>query len=135
MGTLIRRVLGTKELISGIESTAILSASASGSRRRILMDKYDKAKHIVDRVYETNQRTNGYINKGGNEMNQQIENNFKYHSPKEGQPEKYTNLREKAKELAYLIEETCPQSREKSVALTNLETAVMWANASIARNE
>jgi ABC-type cobalt transport system substrate-binding protein len=35
--------------------------SDSGGRRRILMDKYDKAKHIVDRVYETNQRTNGYI--------------------------------------------------------------------------
>lgn len=67
-------------------------------------------------------------------MNQQIENNFKYHSPKEGQPEKHTQLREKAKELAYLIDELCPNSREKSVAITNLETAVMWANASIARN-
>lgn len=66
--------------------------------------------------------------------NPQIENNFKYHAPKEGQPEKYTAIREKAKELAYLIDETCPNSREKSVALTNLETAVMWANAAIARN-
>lgn len=66
--------------------------------------------------------------------NEQIENNFKYHSPKEGQPENYTALREKAKELAYLIDELCPNSREKSVAITNLETAVMWANASIARN-
>lgn len=63
-----------------------------------------------------------------------IENNFKYHSPKAGQPEKYTAIREKAKELAYLIEKECPASREKSVAMTNLETAVMWANASIARN-
>ncbi|EKN67485.1 hypothetical protein P9E76_01530 [Schinkia azotoformans] len=68
-------------------------------------------------------------------MNSQIENNFMYHSPKEGQPEKYTAIREKAKELAYLIDEVCPNSREKSVAFTNLETAVMWANASIARNE
>ena len=66
--------------------------------------------------------------------NPQIENNFKYHSPKEGQPEKYTAIREKAKELAYLIEKECPASREKSVAITNLETAVMWANSSIARN-
>lgn len=66
--------------------------------------------------------------------NPQIENNFKYHSPKEGQPEKYTTIREKAKELAYLIEDLCPNSREKSVAITELETAVMWANASIARN-
>ena len=67
-------------------------------------------------------------------MNAQIENNFKYHSPKEGQPEKYTQLREKAKELAYLIEELAPQSREKSLAITKLEESVMWANASIARN-
>lgn len=67
-------------------------------------------------------------------MNQQIENNFKYHAPKEGQPEKYTAIREKAKELAYLIDEVCLNSREKSVAMTNLETCVMWANASIARN-
>lgn len=67
-------------------------------------------------------------------MNEQIENNFKYHSPKEGQPEKYTQLREKAKELAYLIEELAPQSREKSLAITKLEESIMWANASIARN-
>ena len=68
-------------------------------------------------------------------INPQIENNFKYHSPKVGQPEKYTAIREKAKELAYLFEKECPNSREKSVAMTNLETTVMWANASVARNE
>lgn len=67
-------------------------------------------------------------------MNNQIENNFMYHAPKEGQPENYTAIREKAKELAYLIEEVCPNSREKSLAVTNLEQSVMWANASIARN-
>lgn len=66
--------------------------------------------------------------------NPELENRFMYHSPKEGQPEKYTAIREKAKELAYLIDAECPNSREKSVAMTNLETAVMWANASIARN-
>jgi hypothetical protein len=68
-------------------------------------------------------------------MNNQIENNFKYHSPKEGQPEKYVAIREKAKELAYLIEELCPPSREQSVAMTNLEQCTFWANASIARGE
>ena len=67
-------------------------------------------------------------------MNTQIENNFSYHSPKQGQPEKYTALREKAKELAYLIEELAPNSREKSLAMTKLEESIMWANASIARN-
>lgn len=64
-----------------------------------------------------------------------IENNFKYHAPMPGQPKRYEALRAKAKELARLIEDTCPHSRERSTAMTNLEQAVMWANAAIARNE
>lgn len=67
-------------------------------------------------------------------MNSQIENNFSYHEPKKDQPEKYTVLRNKAKELAYEIERLCPNSREKSLAMTKLEETTMWANASIARN-
>ena len=65
---------------------------------------------------------------------EQIENNFKYHSPKSGQPEIYTDIRNTAKEFAIKIDESCPDSREKALALTKLEEAVMWANASIARN-
>lgn len=65
----------------------------------------------------------------------EIENNFRYHAPKEGQPEKYEAIRNKGKELAQLIHDLCPNSREKSVAMTELETAIFWANASIARNE
>lgn len=68
-------------------------------------------------------------------MNATIENNFRYHPPKPGQSEKYEALREKAKELAYLIDGLCPNSREKAVSLTELESSVMWANACIARNE
>jgi hypothetical protein len=67
-------------------------------------------------------------------MNPQIENNFKYYEPKEGQPEKYTHIRGMARELAYAIEHNCPNSREKSLAMTKLEEAVFWANAGIARN-
>ncbi len=64
-----------------------------------------------------------------------IENNFTYHAPKPGQQERYVKLREMGKALAYLIVELTPVSREQSIALTQLEDAVMWANASIARNE
>lgn len=64
-----------------------------------------------------------------------IENIFTYHTPKGSQTERYVAIRNKAKELAELIEDCCPDSREKSLACTNLEQAVMWANASIARNE
>ena len=31
--------------------------------------------------------------------------------------------------------EKAPQSREQSLALTNVEQAIFWANAAIARNE
>lgn len=64
-----------------------------------------------------------------------IDNNYVYHAPKQGQPEKYEALRAKAKELAEMINKSCPESREKAVAFTQLETAMFWANASIARNE
>jgi hypothetical protein len=63
-----------------------------------------------------------------------IENNFKYHAPREGQPAIYEEIRNKAKELAYLIDSYCPNSREKSLAMTKLEESVMWTNAGIARN-
>ena len=66
---------------------------------------------------------------------ERIENNFTYHPPKTGQPERYKLIREKAKELALLFERECPDSREKSIAMTELETSVFWANAAIARNE
>jgi hypothetical protein len=64
-----------------------------------------------------------------------LENNFKYHAPKDGQPEKYEAIRAEAKGLAGVMMAFCPPSRELSLALTNLEQAVMWANAAIARNE
>lgn len=67
-------------------------------------------------------------------MNPRIEKNFTYHTPKDGQPAMYQAIREKAKELAYLIEELVPDSREKSLAITKLEECSMWANAGIARN-
>lgn len=65
---------------------------------------------------------------------EEIERNFTYHPPREGQPAIYEALRAKAKELALLIDEHCPASRERSVAMTQLETAVFWANAAIARH-
>ena len=64
-----------------------------------------------------------------------IDNRFTYHPPKDNQPQKYEILRHQTKNLANLINQLCPESREKSLAMTKLEESVMWANASIARNE
>ena len=66
---------------------------------------------------------------------QMIENNFKYHKPKEDQTSRYEEIRQNCKITAKVIDTLCPDSREKSLALTKLEEAVMWANAAIARNE
>lgn len=64
-----------------------------------------------------------------------IDNNFTYHAPKGDQQMRYQSIREIAKGLAMFIDDHCPDSREKSLAMTKLEECVMWANASIARNE
>lgn len=66
---------------------------------------------------------------------EQIESIFTYHAPKDGQPERYVAIRDKAKELALMINEACPESREKSLAITNLQQSVQMANAAIAIHE
>ena len=60
---------------------------------------------------------------------------FQYHPPKGDQAERYQRIRAMARAFAIEILSNCPQSRERSLALTKLEEASMWANSSIARNE
>ena len=59
---------------------------------------------------------------------------FTYHPPKDGQPQRYLDLRAKAREFVTLIDKVVPDGREKSLAVTKLEEVVMWANAGIARS-
>lgn len=66
--------------------------------------------------------------------NAKIENNFSYHAPSITQQVTYEWLRAAFKSLAYDIELSCPESREKALAMTNLEQSLSWANAAIARN-
>lgn len=61
-------------------------------------------------------------------------NRFTYHPPKEGQPEDYVDIRDNGLAFARLINSICPDSREKSSAISRLEEVVMWANAAIAQN-
>lgn len=69
------------------------------------------------------------------DIQKDLDNRFTYHSPKPGQPEKYSVIRASLKEAAEIIVSACPNSRERSLAITKLEEAGYWANASIARNE
>ena len=64
-----------------------------------------------------------------------LKNVFSYHAPLAGQNDRYVALRESARLFAELIVGSTPASREQSVALTNVQQAVMWANAAIAINE
>ena len=64
-----------------------------------------------------------------------LSSRFTYHPPKDGQAERYQKIRDAAHGFAQLLNAECPESREKSLAVTHLEDAVMWANASIARHE
>jgi hypothetical protein len=66
---------------------------------------------------------------------EELSTRFTYHSPVGSQPEKYEQIRNIALRFATFIDQVCPDSREKSSAITALEESVMWANASIARRE
>jgi hypothetical protein len=65
----------------------------------------------------------------------QLDRSFLYHAPQADQVPRYNRIRSAARGFAALLAESCPESRELSLALTHLEEAVMFANAAIARNE
>lgn len=62
----------------------------------------------------------------------ELDNIFTYHPPKGGQSEHYKRLREEAHAFASHVNTLCPESREKSIAITKIQEAVMFANAAIA---
>lgn len=55
-----------------------------------------------------------------------------YRAPNETTIPKYKAIQEKVKELGDLIMAECPDSREKSIALTDLQSCRMFANAAVA---
>lgn len=61
---------------------------------------------------------------------------FTYHPPKDkDQIERYGSIRGAGLEFAKLLDSVCPSSAELTNAINMIDQAVMWANASIARNE
>lgn len=67
--------------------------------------------------------------------NEQIQEIFTYHAPFGTQQERYVSIRQAAKLFAELLNIQCPESREKSLAITDLQRCVQMANASIAIHE
>jgi len=62
-----------------------------------------------------------------------MDNRFTYHPPSEEKAVKHVQIREHGRTLAELIDGMVPDGREKSLALTKIEEAIMWANAGLAR--
>ena len=63
-----------------------------------------------------------------------LKRRFTYHPPQGDQANTYQDIRATAYAFATLIDSAAPDGREKSLAITSLEEAVMWANAAIARS-
>lgn len=63
-----------------------------------------------------------------------ITNNFTYHAPNAEQARNYEALRKSARALAMKILKLCPDSRDRELAIDAVGTAIMRANASIARH-
>lgn len=61
----------------------------------------------------------------------EIASRFGFHKPDAVGVEKMTAVRKKVRELALLIENICPHSKEKATALTQLSFVMMAANSAI----
>jgi len=65
---------------------------------------------------------------------EEISDRFHYHAPSPEGIKIHAELSEAFTELATLVDIICPDGREKSLAITNLEQAKFWASAGVARN-
>jgi hypothetical protein len=64
-----------------------------------------------------------------------IKHRFNYHAPPHyGVVAAHTAIRQACLEAAKLVDLHVPAGRERALALTKLEEAMMWGNAGIARN-
>jgi hypothetical protein len=59
---------------------------------------------------------------------------FIYHPPSSAGKDRHAALSEKIFSAAMSLDATCPDCREKSLAMTKLEEAKFWASAAVARN-
>ena len=64
-----------------------------------------------------------------------IDKPFAYHKPSDDGLSRITELRAGFSALKATIERVGPPSRERSIAITELETAAMWAIKSVVFND
>jgi diphthamide synthase subunit DPH2 len=65
-------------------------------------------------------------------LKEEIDHFFTYHAPTDEQRQRYQAIRDKAKELAFVILTNTLRGSDQSAAMRKLRECVMTANASIA---
>lgn len=64
-----------------------------------------------------------------------INHRFAFHAAStQEKRDEHTSARAACRDAALVIDELCPPTREKALAITKLEEAMFWANAAIARS-
>lgn len=63
---------------------------------------------------------------------EEIHERFKHHPPTPDRIDLHQMVRVDAEDLALTFNQILPESREKSLALTAVQEAAMWANAALA---
>ncbi len=64
-----------------------------------------------------------------------IDKPFAYHKPSSDGMLRITSIRNAFSEVKKVIEANCPESRQRSVAITELETSAMWAIKAVVFND
>lgn len=67
------------------------------------------------------------------QLHERIEHELTLHPPTSEQAQRMDKVRAQAKAFAHLVVELCPEGRELSLFLTEVDSALRWAIASIAR--
>ena len=62
----------------------------------------------------------------------EIERRFTYVPPTSNRGALHEDIRAAHKALAHVLDDVLPDGREKALALTQLQDALMWSNAAIA---
>ena len=64
-----------------------------------------------------------------------IDKPYAYHKPSPGGLNRINDLRAAYSEVQRVIDMVCPNSRQKAIAITELETSAMWAIKSVVFND
>lgn len=70
----------------------------------------------------------------GSAARAEIDNRFRYHPPSPDSARIHGLVRDKVRDVALLFLDVCPESKEREAAINALDSAVMLANAAIARH-